>query len=79
MHKKFAFIFIFILMFCSTSSTKPLSDDFVGCKITIEEGLEKIQTIKTNEQLDFEIRIVKEVTDNKDCLGMILGTNVPQG
>ena len=79
MHKKFAFVFVFILISCSVSSTQPLSDDFVGCKITLEEGLEKVQTIKTIEQLDFEIRIVKEVTEKQDCLGMILGTNVPQG
>jgi len=64
---------------CSLSAQKPLSDDFVGCKITLERGLERIQEIKSTEELDFEIRIVKEVTDNKDCLGMIMGTNVPQG
>ena len=64
---------------CSLSAQNPLSDDFVGCKITLEKGLERIQEIKSTEELDFEIRIVKEVTDNKDCLGMIMGTNVPQG
>ncbi len=64
---------------CSLSAQNLLSDDFVGCKITLEKGLERIQEIKSTEELDFEIRIVKEVTDNKDCLGMIMGTNVPQG
>ena len=79
MYKKVVFISLFVLGSCSSSIASPLSDDFVGCQITIEEGLEEIQKIKGNEQLDFEIRIVKEVTENKDCLGMILGTNVPQG
>ena len=79
MYKKVVFISLFVLGSCSFSTASPLSDDFVGCKVTLEEGLEEIQKIKGNEQLDFEIRIVKEVTENKDCLGMILGTNVPQG
>ena len=79
MLKKIIPLLLCSLMACSISVQKPLSDDFVGCKITLEQGLNEIQRIKTDEELDFEIRIVKEITDNKECLGMIMGTNVPQG
>ncbi len=79
MLKKTIPLLLIFVTACSLSAQNPLSDDFVGCKITLEKGLERIQEIKSTEELDFEIRIVKEVTDNKDCLGMIMGTNVPQG
>ena len=79
MLKKIIPLLFFPLMACALPVQDSLSDNFVGCKITLAEGLEEIQQVKSDKELDFEIRIVKEITDNIDCLGMIMGTNVPQG
>lgn len=79
MYKKLSLLLIVLLFNCSSNNQTALSSNFVGCKITLEEGLKDIQETKSSQELDFEIRIVKEITANEDCLGMILGTNVPQG
>ena len=79
MQKKFTSILLCFIISCSLPSQDSLSNDFVGCRITLEEGLQKIERLKENQELDFEVRIIREITNDSKCLGMILGTNVPQG
>ena len=79
MQKKITLILLFLISSCSFPSQDTLPDDFAGCRITLDESLEKIERLKEERGLDFEVRIIREVTTNEDCLGMILGTNVLQG
>ena len=79
MQKKFTLILLCFVISCSLPSQESLSNDFVGCRMTLEEGLQKIERLKENQELDFEVRIIREITNDSKCLGMILGTNVPQG
>ena len=79
MQKKITLILLFLISSCSFPSQDTLPDDFAGCRITLDESLEKIERLKEERGLDFEVRIIREVTTNENCLGMILGTNVLQG
>ena len=35
--------------------------------------------IKSDNEIEIEIRIVKQVTDREECIDMVLGTNLIQG
>ena len=76
--KLFPAIVVFFAL-CSFPSGDKLPNDFVGCEITIEEAVAKVDKIKSNKGLDFDTRIVREITDREGCIGMVMGTNVPQG
>ena len=39
----------------------------------------QLQEIKTQNELNFEFRIVREVTTREECIDKILGTNLEQG
>lgn len=68
-----------IFSFCSSSSTPSLPSNFNNCEVSLDESLKTIQEIKTNNNINFDIRIVREVTDRDECIDMVLGTNLDQG
>ena len=39
----------------------------------------RIRGLKQENNLNFDTRIVREVTDRDECIDMILGTNLEQG
>ena len=41
--------------------------------------MNELQELKTSNELIFEVRIVREITDRDECIDMVLGTNLPQG
>ena len=41
--------------------------------------IEELEEIKTQNELNFEFRIVREVTEREECIDKILGTNLEQG
>ena len=77
-HLKYILIFL-VISFCSLSSTPSLPDNFNNCQISLDESLEDIQQIKNENEINFEIRIVREPTEREECVDMILGTNLQQG
>ena len=56
-----------------------LPSNFNNCQVSLDDALKELQDLKSSNQLDFEIRIVREITDREECLDMVLGTNLPQG
>ena len=45
----------------------------------MEDALNKLQEIKSTNELIFDVRIVREITNREECIDMVLGTNLPQG
>ena len=77
-----ALLSIITISFCSTTTTTSattIPSSFNNCVLSLEEGISQLQDLKSFNKLDFEIRIVREVTDRKECIDMVLGTNLPQG
>ena len=72
-------LIIFTLASCSTSSGPSLPDNFNNCKVSLDQAISTLSEIKSDNNLNFEYRIVREVTDRDDCIDMILGTNLDQG
>ena len=64
---------------CSLSSSPKLPDNFNDCKISLNDALNVLEQIKTSNDLNFDIRIVREVTSRDECIDMVLGTNLEQG
>ena len=62
MQKKFFVAVLIFFTLCSLPSEDVLPDDFVGCQITIEEGIAKVDRIKSNKGLDFDT--CKKVEDS---------------
>tara|TARA_B100000674_G_scaffold102134_1_gene74503 strand:+ start:13409 stop:14842 length:1434 start_codon:yes stop_codon:yes gene_type:complete len=77
-HFKYILIFL-VISFCSTSTSPSLPENFNNCLISLDESLEDIQQIKNENEINFEIRIVREPTEREECVDMILGTNLEQG
>ena len=75
------FIIVFIVFFtaCSVSSSPKLPDNFNDCNISLNDALNDLEQIKTSNDLNFDIRIVREVTSRDECIDMVLGTNLNQG
>lgn len=71
--------FFFILFSCTSSSAVMLPSNFNNCQVSLDDALKELQELKSSNELDFEIRIVREITDREECLDMVLGTNLPQG
>ena len=70
---------IAVLSFCSTSSNPELPNSFNNCQVSLENAVDELQKIKDDYNLNFEFRIVREVTDRDECIDKILGTNLDQG
>tara|TARA_B100002019_G_scaffold275184_1_gene272826 strand:- start:2645 stop:4078 length:1434 start_codon:yes stop_codon:yes gene_type:complete len=77
-HLRYTSIFL-VISFCSISTAPSLPDNFNNCQISLDASLEDIQQIKNENEINFEIRIVREPTEREECVDMILGTNLEQG
>ena len=71
--------FIFTLFSCTSSNAITLPSDFNNCQVSLDDALKELQDLKTSNKLNFEVRIVREITNREECLDMVLGTNLPQG
>jgi hypothetical protein len=72
-------LMILTMAFCSASSGPSLPDNFNNCKVSLDKAISTLAEIKSDNSLNFEYRIVREVTDRDECIDMILGTNLDQG
>ena len=72
-------LILLILVSCSSSNTATLPSDFNNCQVTLDNALNELQELKASNELNFEVRIVREITDRDECIDMVLGTNLPQG
>lgn len=72
-------LMILTMAFCSASSAPSLPDNFNNCKVSLDKAISTLAEIKSDNSLNFEYRIVREVTDRDECIDMILGTNLDQG
>ncbi len=77
--KPLIFFLLLALPSCSSSNAATLPSDFNNCQISLNNALNELQELKTSNELNFEVRIVREITDREECLDMVLGTNLPQG
>ena len=67
------------LIYCAQSNQATLPNNFNNCQVSLDQAVEKLQEIKTQNELNFEFRIVREVTEREECIDKILGTNLEQG
>ena len=51
-----------------------LPNNFNNCQISLNQAIEDLKNIKDSNNLNFEIRIVREVTNTEECIDG-LGTN----
>ena len=72
-------LILLTLSSCSSSNAATLPSDFNNCQVTLDDALNELQELKTSNELIFEVRIVREITDRDECIDMVLGTNLPQG
>ena len=83
MNKFFRLILLTLLIstisFCTTASAPTLPGSFNNCEVSLEDALSQLQEIKSSNELNFDVRIVREITDREECIDMVLGTNLPQG
>ena len=70
---------VLFFTYCSVSSAPSLPSSFNNCEITLDESLEIMNKIQSDNEIEIEIRIVKQVTDREECIDMVLGTNLIQG
>ena len=70
---------VLFFTYCTTSSPSSLPMNFNNCEISLDESLEIINKIESDNEIKIDIRIVKQVTDREECIDMILGTNLIQG
>ena len=78
MKSKISILIFLILIACSTASAE-LPMNFNNCQVSLGDGLEELERLKQENNLNFDTRIVREVTDRDECIDMILGTNLEQG
>ena len=73
--------FLIILFFgmCSSSNDITLPSSFNNCEVSLNSALDELKSIKEQNSLNFEYRIVREQTTRDECVDMVLGTNLPQG
>jgi len=67
------------LIYCAQSNQATLPNNFNNCQVSLDQAVEELQEIKTQNELNFEFRIVREVTEREECIDKILGTNLEQG
>ncbi len=78
--RRLSVLFLFLTVIsCSASSSPSLPDNFNNCKVSLDEAIATLAEIKSDNSLNFEYRIVREVTDRNECIDMILDTNLDQG
>tara|TARA_Y100000996_G_C22555717_1_gene655448 strand:- start:959 stop:2401 length:1443 start_codon:yes stop_codon:yes gene_type:complete len=71
-------LFVFLIN-CSQSTQATLPSNFNNCQVSLDQAVNQLQEIKTQNELNFEFRIVREVTTREECIDKILGTNLEQG
>ena len=64
---------------CTPSYPASLPLSFNNCEISLDESLEIMNKIESDNEIRIEIRIVKQVTDREECIDMVLGTKLIQG
>jgi len=67
------------LVNCSQSTQATLPSNLNNCQVSLDQAIDQLQEIKTQNELNFEFRIVREVTTREECIDKILGTNLEQG
>ena len=70
---------LIFLIYCAQSNQATLPNNFNNCQVSLDQAVEELQEIKTQNELNFEFRIVREVTEREECIDKILGTNLEQG
>ena len=70
---------VLFFTYCATSYPASLPLNFNNCEISLDESLEIMNKIESDNEIKIEIRIVKQVTDREECIDMVLGTNLIQG
>ena len=70
---------VLFFTYCATSYPASLPLSFNNCEISLDESLEIMNKIESDNEIKIEIRIVKQVTDREECIDMVLGTNLIQG
>ena len=79
MKSKLSILIFLILIACSATASAELPMNFNNCQVSLGDGLEELERLKQENNLNFDTRIVREVTDRDECIDMILGTNLEQG
>ena len=79
MKSKISILIFLILIACSATASAELPMNFNNCQVSLGDGLEELERLKQENNLNFDTRIVREVTDRDECIDMILGTNLEQG
>ena len=51
------------LIYCAQSNQATLPNNFNNCQVSLDQAVEELQEIKTQNELNFEFRIVREVTE----------------
>ena len=72
-------LLLIFFTYCSTTVQATLPNNFNNCQVSLDQAIEELQEIKTQNDLNFEFRIVREVTAREECIDKILGTNLEQG
>ena len=72
-------LLLICLIYCAPSNQATLPNNFNNCQVSLDQAVEELQEIKTQNELNFEFRIVREVTEREECIDKILGTNLEQG
>ena len=67
------------LIYYAQSNQATLPNNFNNCQVSLDQAVEELQEIKTQNELNFEFKIVREVTEREECIDKILGTNLEQG
>ena len=71
-------LLIFVIS-CTQNNQATLPNNFNNCQVSLDQAVEDLQEIKLQNELNFEFRIVREVTEREECIDKILGTNLDQG
>jgi len=71
-------LLIFVIN-CAQNNQVTLPNNFNNCQVSLDQAVEELQEIKAQNELSFEFRIVREVTEREECIDKILGTNLEQG
>ena len=61
------------LIYYAQSNQATLPNNFNNCQVSLDQAVEELQEIKTQNELNFEFRIVREVTEREECIDKILG------
>ena len=70
-------LFIFII-YCSSTVQATLPNNFNNCQVSLIKLLKNCKN-KDSKHINFEFRIVREVTTREECIDKVLGTNLEQG